>query len=137
MFRFALSIVKNTSFAEDITQECFLKLIENYSNIREKTKIKYWIFTTAKNLCVALLKKSNKSISGELSENTSDEDNIGYLDLISNLSDEEQQLVSLKIIGKFKWKEIAKMYDCSEEAIRKRYQRALIKIKDQLYGGAK
>ena len=132
VFRFVLSIVKNTCLAEDITQECFLKLIENFNDIREKSKIKYWLFTTAKNLCITLLKESNKLTLGEFLENISTENNIGYLELISTLSDEEQQLVSLKIIGKFKWKEIAKMYDCSEEAVKKRYQRALTKIKNQL-----
>ena len=40
VFRFVLSIVKDKYLAEDITQECFLKLFENQKNIRDFSKIK-------------------------------------------------------------------------------------------------
>ena len=132
VFRYVLCIVKNTYLAEDITQECFLKLIKNYSNIREKSKIKSWLFTTARNLSITMLDKSNESMLERKTDSISSEQNIGFLDLIGNLSDEEQQLVSLRIIGKFKWKEIAKIFTCSEESIKKKYQRILKKIKNQL-----
>ncbi|MBQ8740720.1 MAG: RNA polymerase sigma factor [Clostridia bacterium] len=134
VFRFVLSIVKDIPLAEDITQECFLKLFENQKTIRDFSKIKSWLFTTAKNLSVTSL---NKKRFLELSDEDvlaqeNDSYKLEYLELISPLSDDEQQLVSLRIIGKFKWKEIAEISDCSEEAIKKRYQRALHKLKERI-----
>ena len=132
VFRFVLSIVKNTYLAEDITQECFLKFIKNYNSIKDKSKIKAWLFTTARNLSLNKLNESKKSISETLSNDILYEDNAGFFELINTLSNEEQHLVCLKIIGKFKWKEIAKMLGSSEETLKKRYQRILQKIKKQL-----
>lgn len=135
VFRFVLSIVKDVHLAEDITQESFLKLFENQKTIRDFSKIKSWLFTTAKNISITSLNKksplelSDKDVS--IKENN-DNHKLEYLELISPLLDDEQQLVSLRIIGKFKWKEIAEILDCSEEAIKKRYQRALHKLKDRI-----
>lgn len=132
VFRFVLSIVKDKYLAEDITQECFLKLFENQKNIRDFSKIKTWLFTTARNLSVTSL--NNKPFL-ELDDKTLPEesnDDFKYLELISLLSDEEQQLISLRIIGKFKWREIAEILDCSQEMIKKRYQRSLRKLKNSV-----
>lgn len=132
VFRFSLSIVKHTYSAEDITQETFLKLLDNYNDIKDKSKIKAWLFTTARNLSLTKLNELNKLASQPLSENVLFKENNGYFELISFLSIEEQQLVSLRIIGKFKWKEIAKILGLSEESAKKRYQRILNKIKNQV-----
>ena len=134
VFRFVLSIVKDIPLAEDITQECFLKLFENKKTIRDFSKIKSWLFTTAKNLSVTSLnKKRFLELSGEdVLAQEDDSYKLEYLELISPLTDDEQQLVSLRIIGKFKWREIAEILDCSEEAIKKRYQRSLHKLKERI-----
>lgn len=135
IFRFVLSIVKDIHLAEDITQESFLKLFENQKTIRDFSKIKSWLFTTARNLSVASLnKKSFLELSDKVVsvEDGGDNHKLEYLELISVLSDDEQQLVSFRIIGKFKWKEIAEILDCSEEAIKKRYQRSLHKLKNRI-----
>lgn len=135
IFRFVLSIVKDIHLAEDITQESFLKLFENQNTIKDFSKIKSWLFTTARNLSITSLNKMGRlelncqDISGNEGNNCQ---SLEYLDLISPLSEDEQQLVSLRIIGKFKWKEIAEILDCSEETIKKRYQRALHKLKDRV-----
>lgn len=134
VFRFVLSIVKDIPLAEDITQECFLKMFENKKTIRDFSKIKAWLFTTAKNLSVTSLNKKRflEISDNDVSVQKDDCYKFEYLELISPLSDVEQQLVSLRIIGKFKWKEIAEVLDCSEEMIKKRYQRALHKLKERI-----
>lgn len=134
VFRFVLSTVKDIPLAEDITQECFLKLFENQKTIKDFSKIKSWLFTTAKNLSVTSLnKKRFLELSGEdVLAQGDDSYKLEYLELISPLTDDEQQLVSLRIIGKFKWREIAEILDCSEEAIKKRYQRSLHKLKERI-----
>ena len=130
MFRFALSIVKDVPLAEDITQECFLKLFENQKSIRDFSKIKAWLFTTAKNLSVTSLNKKTTLELNDKSLPQQQSNDLQYLELISSLSEEEQQLISLRIIGKFKWREIAEMLNCSQEMIKKRYHRALHKLKN-------
>ena len=115
-------------------QETFLKLCENYDNIRDRSKIKCWLFVTARNQAITYLNKDNNlTVIDDISfKKQSSEEEMGFLELISFLSIEEQQLVSLRIIGKFKWKEIAKILGLSEESAKKRYQRILNKIKNQV-----
>ena len=130
VFRFVLSIVKDVHLAEDITQECFLKLFENQKSIRDFSKIKAWLFTTARNLSITSLNKKSFLELNDKAIPQQESNDLEYLELISHLSDEEQQLISLRIIGKFKWREIAEMLDCSQDMIKKRYQRALHKLKN-------
>ena len=130
VFRFVLSIVKDVHLAEDITQECFLKLFENQKSIRDFSKIKAWLFTTARNLSITSLNKKSFLELNDKAIPQQESNDLEYLELISHLSDEEQQLISLRIIGKFKWREIAEILDCSQDMIKKRYQRALHKLKN-------
>ena len=125
-----LSIVKDVHLAEDITQECFLKLFENQKSIRDFSKIKAWLFTTARNLSITSLNKKSFLELNDKAIPQQESNDLEYLELISHLSDEEQQLISLRIIGKFKWREIAEILDCSQDMIKKRYQRALHKLKN-------
>lgn len=134
VFRFALSIVKSVDAAEDITQDTFLKLFENMESIRNKEKIKFWLFSTAKNLSLNYI-SCEKRVT-ELDENesvpSSESEDYGYIELLSGLSEDDCQLISLRIIGRFKWQEIARFLNITEDAAKKRYKRLLMKIKEDL-----
>ena len=46
VYRFALSLVKGSSDASDLTQETFLKFGQKRGQIRDLTKVKSWLMTT-------------------------------------------------------------------------------------------
>ncbi len=49
IYRLAITIVKNKSDAEDVVQNAFLKIIENISRFRGKSKLSSWIYKIALN----------------------------------------------------------------------------------------
>lgn len=55
-----LTMVKNPSLAEEITQECFFRAIRAKDTFREKSSEHTWLCTIAKNLCLDELRKQNK-----------------------------------------------------------------------------
>lgn len=46
VYRFALSLVKGSSDASDLTQETFLKFAQKRGQIRDVSKVKSWLMTT-------------------------------------------------------------------------------------------
>ena len=48
LYNYLLKMTSDRLTAEDITQNVFLKLFENYNLIRDKSKVDVWVFKTAK-----------------------------------------------------------------------------------------
>ena len=71
MFNYALFMVNNRMDAEDITQEVFIKLWNNFEKIN-LSKSKSWLLSTTHNLCIDYLRKRKKQMndSTEINENT-------------------------------------------------------------------
>ena len=57
VFNFCLRIVGQRERAEDLVQETFLKMAKNASAFRERAKLKTWMYTIARNLCIDELRK--------------------------------------------------------------------------------
>ena len=64
LFRFAVKTMKNQDDANDIVQDCYMKLWENKDKI-DFEKAKSWLFTTAYNGSLNKIKKGNRSQSLE------------------------------------------------------------------------
>lgn len=54
-----------------------------------------------------------------------------YLELISSLDEKEQEIVTLKIVGGLTHREIAKAMGMTEHAVKKRYERAIQKLREE------
>ncbi len=46
LHRFALSLARNSDDARDLTQESYCRLLEKGGQLRDRTKVKSWLFTT-------------------------------------------------------------------------------------------
>lgn len=56
---FAFSYVKDVHIAEDIVQECFVKIYINKSKYKPTFKFKTYLFTVIKNKCIDHIRKNN------------------------------------------------------------------------------
>jgi RNA polymerase sigma factor (sigma-70 family) len=61
IFDFAYKMTGNRTIADDITQDTFVKVYQNYENFRGECKLSTWIFTIAKNLCFRHYKKEKRN----------------------------------------------------------------------------
>lgn len=129
LFRFCLSILKDAHRAEDALQEVFLRLLTGrYSP--EPGKEQAYLYRAARNICYDELRrqKRQRETSGQAREEA---DSFAYLELIAPLEPKEREIVTLKIVGGLTHREIGKVMGITEQAAKKRYQRAIQKLKEE------
>lgn len=128
LFRFALSMLKDPASAEDVLQEVFLRLLSGrYSPAPEK--IQAYLYRAVRNLCHDELRR-RKQLQAEEREQTGS-DVYAYIELISPLPQKEREIVTLKIVGGLTHREIGKVMGITEQAAKKRYQRAIEKMREE------
>ena len=93
---------------------------------------KAWLFKVAKNLCMDILRSRVRNLELPPAIAAPPEENWEFLELISPLTQDEQMLVSLRFIGGFTHKEIAKITGTTVHAVKKRYERAIRKLREEM-----
>ena len=119
VYKISFSILKNKESSEDVTQNVFAKIYSLPKDKLPTSKEATWLYAVTKNEALTFLRKERTNISLEEAYNIDtgkecDElqnivDTEKYNKLISGLSVKEKEVVSLKILGEFSFKEIAKM----------------------------
>ncbi len=144
VYGFALSILKNSFDAEDILQNCFIKIWENAKMYKKGTKPMAWILTVTKNLCYMKLREQKKSCSIDEEEfsflpsndNTSlTAENRTVLEAaFKAISDDERQIVMLHSVSGLKFREIAVLLDFPVATVLSKYHRAIKKMQTAVGG---
>ena len=113
--------------AEDITSDFFIKLIRVADSFKMGSPHKTWLVTITKNMAIDHIRKKSREVL-EI-DNTSDDENAprqwedtsrGRLEdtvtmssdisqAIETLDPREKEIIDLKLVGQFKFKEIAEM----------------------------
>lgn len=137
IYRFALSIVKDRTLAEDAAQETFLCIRANAAQYQPRGKPKAWIYTIAHHCTVSELRRYRKDdcLENEKAE-IPDKDwedkalsTIHVFYLLSLLDEKERSIVTLHIYGGLKHWETAQVLHLSYEQVRWKYAYALKKLK--------
>ena len=140
IYGIAFSITKNKEDAEDIMQMVFTKIQEIDKTKLPSDKEMTWIYTLTKNETFNYVKKKKREISLDTiyeiqSENHEiDEtiDRIQFNQWIHNLNEKEKEIISLKVIANFSFKEISKLVDEPIGTVKWRYYKSLRSIKGML-----
>lgn len=147
VFGFALSILKNTQDAEDILQEVYVKIYTSAHAYKSKGKPMAWILTITRNLALMRIREKNKTtlmpteeIQDEYQTAVTDEDRMVLKAMLTDLKDEERQIVMLHSITDLKHREIALIMDLPLPTVLSKYNRAIKKLRkiikeDEAYGG--
>jgi len=143
VYAYALSILKNSSAAEDVMQDTFVSIAQNAASYASQGKPMAWVMTIARNTAYMKLQKSeNKNLSLEdYTETDSGRDDYSASDrkimlrtALSALNSEERQIVSLHAVAGLKHREIAEMTGIPLSTVLTKYKRALEKMKKVLGG---
>ncbi|WP_101696937.1 RNA polymerase sigma factor [Clostridium minihomine] len=140
MFYVANKILRDEQLAEDAVHSSFLKIIQNFDKIVEIDghKTKSYVVITVRNESINLYRSRRRK--GELSldqmEDTfmqpfslPQEDSGELIKAISELPVIHRDILKLKYIMNYSNEEIGSMLDISEDAVRKRLERARNKLK--------
>lgn len=125
-----LTIVKNSSDAEDISQEVFISVYKNLNKFRDESNIYTWIYRIAINKTYDFFKR--KKIEFEINEEVllipdelNSDTKLILEEKLKLISDKEKEIVILKDIYGYKLKEIAEMKNINLSTIKSIYYKAL------------
>lgn len=145
VYRFLVCFTGNQNDAEDLTQEVFIRVLNNLSNFNNGS-LKTWIFSIAKHIAIDhYRKKKFSSIFKEgffkqlVSTDKEPNEIIVQKDLkkivhvaISKLKPDFRAVVILRGINELSIKETAEILHCSESKVKVDYHRALKVLKKKL-----
>lgn len=142
IYGFALSIVQNTQDAEDVLQEVYVKIFTTAHTYQSKGKPMAWMLTITRNLALMRIREQKKAmlmptedIHNEYQPAVTDEDRMVLEAMLSELKDEERQIVILHSITGLKHREIATLMEIPLPTVLSKYNRALKKLRNTLKEG--
>lgn len=117
VYRICFSILKNTENSEDMAQSVFEKLLKMKEDKYPTEFESSWLYTVAKNECLQLVRKTKVNEDEEKLETVkSDSDEIedviendNYDKMVKKLDKKQEQIVSLKVVSDFTFKEIGQI----------------------------
>ena len=143
VYRYALSLCRNESVAEEITQETFYKALAKLNNFDGKCKISVWLCQIAKNTYISMCRKDKRlkySADTDLSQDTESIEEI-FFDketafaihkVLHTLDEPYKEVFSLRTFGELSFKQIAELFGKTEEWARVTYHRARLRIKEEM-----
>ena len=137
VFGVIYSILKNTDETEDVLQNVFIKIFK-LDNEKLPTKSHLsWLYSVAKNETINYIKKHSKEKNFEnlyeISDNDTEIEKVldkeYFNNLIKNLPQKQQEILSLKIVSNLSFKEIANILNMKIPAVQWHYYKSLNNIK--------
>ena len=143
VYRYALSLCRNESVAEEITQETFYKALAKLDSFDGKCKISVWLCQIAKNTYISMCRKDKQlnpnADTDFLQGNGSIEDiffdketAFAIHKVLHTLEEPYKEVFSLRTFGELSFKQIAELFNKTETWARVTYHRARLKIKEEL-----
>jgi len=136
------------SIAYDLTQETFIKIINNIKNYAHKGSLKSWMLTIAVNQCRDYFRSKEaktKLLSDSLEESEFEADNATIpsiferketrkyiIQKMQELPFEQREVINLKYFHDLKLKEIADVTNTSESTVKSRLYRGMDKLGELL-----
>lgn len=137
VYAFALSIVKNAHDAEDILHDACLQVWNAAGGYRRQGKPMAWVLTITRNLAISRLREHGRTeplVQEDWQDRLADNPAVTHEDrmmleaVLSALSDEERQIVTLHALTGLRHREIAALLGLPLPTVLSKYSRALKKL---------
>ena len=143
VYHYALSLCRNESVAEEITQETFYKALSKIDSFDGRCKVSAWLCHIAKNTYISMCRK-NKHLDpnadltqlageGSIEDRFCDQQTAFAIHkILHRLEEPYKEVFSLRTFGQLSFKQIADLFGKTESWARVTYHRARLKIKEEL-----
>ena len=137
IYGFALSILKNAHDAEDVLQDVFLQVWHAAPTYQSQGKPMAWLLTLTRNLALSRIREQGRAeLLPQETMHTfahlpavTEEDRVTLAALLSQLGDQERQIVMLHALTGWKHREIAALLELPLSTVLSKYNRALKKLR--------
>lgn len=134
MYRFALSICKNTHDAQDAVQETALSVFKSMPSLKNPEKFKSYLFLSLSNTCKKKVTAKCYTVEFEDTGYTDSEIefSIPVREALEKLDDISREILMMSVVGGFKSREIGEMLNLPAATVRTKRKRALSKMREEL-----
>ena len=140
VYAYALSKTASKPDAEDVTHDTFVQIWKNAPRYQPMGKPMAWVFTVEMNLIRRHFQKTKRTVSlDEAFPPSAEEDfteeviNREFLrQMLSTLSEEEREVITLHIVSGMKHREIAKLLQKPLSTVLSKYNRAIKKLQIEI-----
>lgn len=140
LFNHIRRMVGNEEDAKDILQEVFVNVYRKIDGFREESSLKTWLFRIASNKTIDFLRKEKRFKADELPETLRDTSNpLKYTEksikkqlvhkALLRLKEEEREIVVLKELDGFTFREIAEIKGIPENTVKTKLYSSLKKLR--------
>ena len=145
IYRYVLSLCRNSEQAEEITQETFFKALRSLNQFQGRSSLKSWLCAIAKNLWLSEQRKrkdqpiddathlSDPSVGPEEAIVRQDE-HMRIHRLLHHLSEPYREVFTLRTLGQLSFRDIGELFGKSENWACVVYHRARTKIMEKMEG---
>jgi RNA polymerase sigma-70 factor, ECF subfamily len=159
IYNFVLRQLRVPSVAEDVTQDVFMRLVQNAAEFKHEARFLTWLYTIARNLCIDQLRKSahrrHASLDQPLGDNPdgqtliesisdpnpqtsaersalSSEVRSSIVKAVDSLPDDQREVFLLREVANLPFRDIAEITGVGENTVKSRMRYALDRLKDAL-----
>lgn len=158
LYNFALRQLRQPNLAEDLTQDTFLRLVQNAAEFKHESRFSTWLYTIARNLCVDQLRRQahrrhasldqprQPDATSALHEAVADphpaasaeraaaagEVRTSILRAVDALPDEQREVFLLSEVACLSFKDIAEVTGVGENTVKSRMRYALDRLQEAL-----
>lgn len=159
VYNFVLRQLRSPALAEDVTQDVFMRLVQNAAEFKHEARFSTWLYAIARNLCIDQLRRlqhrrhpsldqpvgpdsdsrtlgdsvaaQHPSTSAERSA-ASSEMQASIVRAVDALPEEQREVFLLREIADLPFKDIADITGASENTVKSRMRYALDRLKQAL-----
>ena len=143
LYRFALSLTRIPSEADEIVQETFLRAIQHAHKLPDDANLDAWLFRIARNVHISRLRKNKHNIGSEpLATAASGEDIEGrladqdqarhILAALHTLEEPYKEVFTLRALGEVPYSQISALFGKTESWARGVYYRARLQLAERM-----
>jgi RNA polymerase sigma-70 factor (ECF subfamily) len=159
IYNFVLRQLRVPSVAEEVTQDVFMRLVQNAADFKHEARFLTWLYAIARNLCIDQLRKLSHRRHASLDQPTSEgPDGSQLLDAVSDpnphasaertassaevrssivkavdaLPDDQREVFLLREVANLPFRDIAEITGVGENTVKSRMRYALDRLKEAL-----
>ncbi len=159
VYNFVMRQLRHPGTAEDVTQEVFVRVVQNAAEFKHEARFTTWLYTIARNLCIDHLRKlshrrhpsldqpaAGASEGRPLGENIADvhpstdveraaaasEVQACIVRAVESLPEEQREVFLLREVANLPFKEIAEVTGAGENTVKSRMRYALDRLQAAL-----